>query len=72
MPVVRIREVRVAVGERGVFMNMVVRSLPVPGLAMRVLMVQVMGVRMSMLHGAVPVSMRMPLRQVQPDAKGHE
>ena len=71
MSMVNVRKVAVAVAERGMVMHMVVWLLPIPRLGMGMLMVRVMGVPVSMLHGLVPVRVRMALCQVQPDAKGH-
>ena len=64
MPVMNIGEVAVAMGERDVFVNMVVWLMVVHGIRMLVLMVRIVCVRVSMLQGLVPVAVRVPLRQV--------
>lgn len=64
MPVMSIREVTVAMAERDVFMDVVVWLLSVPRVGMFVLMVRIMGVRVSMPHGIMPVQVRMSFCQV--------
>jgi hypothetical protein len=71
MPVMNIRKVPVAVGERGMGVIMVVWLLLIPRVGMGVLMVRIMGVPVSVLNVPVPVRVLMPLRQVQPDTQGH-
>lgn len=66
MTVMRIREVPVAVGERGMVMNMRVGLTLIPRLGMGVLMVRIVAVLVSMLRGVMLVVVRMALGQVQP------
>ena len=70
VPVMSVRKVRVAVSERCVCVNMVMRLLLILRVDM-VLMVRIMAVPMTMLQGLVLVRVGMPFRQVQPDAGGH-
>ena len=72
MPVMTVRKVPMAVGERDMGVRMVMWLLPIQRLGMVVLMVRVMRVPVAVLQGLMLVRVFMPFGQVQPDAQSHE
>lgn len=72
MPMVDVREMRMPVGDRLVPVLVYVGFLPVPVEVMRMLVVFVMDMCMTVLHGLMRVLMLVPFRQVQPHAEGHQ
>jgi hypothetical protein len=72
VPMVQVREVRMAVSQRGVHMEMAVRLAERDPGRVRVLVVLVVDVRVGMLERLVLVLVFVPLREVQPHPGPHE
>ena len=72
MPMVDVREMRVAVGDRLMTVPVLVRLAPAPVGVVCVLMVRVVHVAMAVLQRLVRVQVRVALGQVEPDTYGHQ
>ena len=72
MPMMRVREVRMAVRKRLMTVPMTMRATGRRPLVVRMLVMGIMEVRVRMFHRLVGVRVPMLLGQVQPDAQGHQ
>ena len=72
MPMMRVREVRMAMRERLMAVPMTMRTTGRCPLVMQMLVMGIVDVRVRVFHRLVGVRVPMLLGQVQPDAQGHQ
>ena len=72
VPMMHIRKMRMAVPQRTVHMHMAVGLSRIPLKPMLMLVMFIMHMPMSVLHGLMLMIMGMPFRQVQPHTHGHQ
>jgi hypothetical protein len=72
VPMMNVRKVRMAVAHFPMRMHMVVRLGPVPLKVMPVLMMLIVGVRVTVLQRLVPMIVNMTLSEMDPNPHAHQ